>query len=99
MLGTYCEPKLRCVVKKGGTKKLITVAEVEQQYPDEWVLLEIVRDHKQHLKVVGRLIAHSPEREGLLEPHKQYRAEHPNADLFTWFTGELVADKDVVIVF
>jgi hypothetical protein len=78
--------------------KPTTVAEIERQYPDEWVLVEIVRDHKRHERVVGRLIAHSPDRAALVKPHRRFRAEHPSTRLYTFFTGDLVADKDVVVI-
>ena len=78
--------------------ELLTVAEIAERYPDQWVLIEIVRDRKDTWKAAGRLIARSADRNGLLEPHKRFRAENPDARLFTFFTGELVADEDVVIV-
>ena len=77
---------------------IVTVAEIERQYPDEWVLLEITRDHKHHRRVAGRLLAHSPDRDALVDPHRRFRAEHPRAHLYTFFTGDLVADKDVVVI-
>jgi hypothetical protein len=70
----------------------MSVAEIERQYPDEWVLVEITRDHRQHRKVVGRLLAHSPDPDGLDEAYQLVRAERPRAHLFQFFTGALVAE-------
>ncbi len=77
---------------------IVTVAEIERRYPDEWVLVEITRDHKHHEQVAGRLLAHSAERDDLDEPYRRFRAEQPRARLFEFFTGDLVADKDVVVI-
>ncbi len=78
--------------------KLQTVAEIEEQYPDEWVLLEIVRDRKQHLKVAGRLIAHSRNRDDLIEAYQQFRAEHPHARVYRFYTGDVVPEGVVVVL-
>ena len=42
--------------------EIVQVAEVEQRYPDEWVLVEITQDHKRHERVKGRLLALSDSR-------------------------------------
>ncbi len=78
--------------------KTVTMEEVERQYPDEWVLVEIVRDHKDHRRVVGRLLAHSPNREDLDEPQQRFRAEHPRTRLYEFFTGDVVPEGMVVIL-
>ncbi len=74
-----------------GDAQELTVAEVEQLYPDEWALLEITRDHKRPEWARGRLIAHSPDRGQLDGAYADYRAAHPSAHLYEFFTGELVA--------
>jgi hypothetical protein len=76
---------------------IVTVAEVERQYPDEWVLLEIVRDHKHHPRVAGRLLAHGPDRDALDAAYLRFRAAHPRARVYQFFTGD-VAPEDVVVV-
>jgi hypothetical protein len=70
----------------------MSVAEIERQYPDEWVLLEITRDHRQHHRVVGRLLAHGLDPADLDEPNQRARAERPQAHLYRFFTGALVAE-------
>ncbi len=77
---------------------IVTIGEIERKRPDEWVLVEVTRDHKEHRRVRGRLLAHSPDRSDLDEPHGQFRAAHPDARLFEFFTGDVVADEGVVII-
>jgi hypothetical protein len=75
-----------------------TVAEIERRYPDEWVLLEITRDHKHHPQVVGRLLAHSPNRADLDEPYERFRVEHPRGRIYEFFTGDVVAEGIVAVL-
>ena len=77
---------------------VVTVAEIERRYPDEWVLVEIVRDHKHHERVAGRLLAHSADRDDLDEPYRRFRAEHPRAHLYEFYTGDVVPEGVVVIL-
>lgn len=78
--------------------KITTVEDIERQYPDEWVLIEIVRDHKDRRRVTGRLLAHNPDRASLFEPHRRFRVQHPDALLSEFYTGDIVAREDVSIV-
>jgi hypothetical protein len=84
--------------QEGGKSKVITVAEVEQLYPDEWVLLEITRDAKHHDRIAGRLIAHSRDRADLPEAYHRFRADHPEARVFQFFTGGEKIPDDVVVI-
>ena len=77
---------------------LMTVAEIERRYPDEWVLVEIVRDSKYHERKVGRLIAHSPDRGALHEEHMRYRPEHPGTHEYVFYTGDVVQDGFSVVL-
>ena len=78
---------------------VMALTEIERRYPDEWVLVEVVRDHKRHDRIQGRLVVHSPQRDGILGPHHQFRSRHPDAHLYTFFTGDVVPkDRDFVVV-
>ena len=77
----------------------MTVGEIEQRYPKEWVLLEITRDAKRHERVAGRLLAHSPDPADLHEPYRRFRVEHPQTRVYQFYTGPLVAeDSDDIII-
>ena len=79
--------------------KMTTVAEIQDQYPDEWVLMAIASDNKDDRKVAGHLLAHGPDRTALNEAYWQFRALNPSGRVYQFFTGALVAeDADVVIV-
>jgi hypothetical protein len=79
--------------------EIVTVAEVEQRHPDEWVLLEITEDHRDPMKVKGRLIAHSANRDDIDEPYARLRAERPKAHTYEFFTGDVIPrDMDAIVV-
>ena len=78
--------------------QILTYAEVERRYPDEWVLLEVVRRHNDYRKEQGRLITHSPHRADLQGPFARARAESPQAVLSEWYTGEFVPEGVVVVL-
>ena len=78
--------------------EIVTVARIEREHPDEWVLVEITRDHKDHRRMAGRLLAHSPDRATLDEPYERFRAEHPRARLYEFYTGDIVAPGGVAVL-
>jgi hypothetical protein len=81
-----------------GDSTIRSVAELERAYPDEWILLEIIRDHRDYRRVAGRLLAHSPERTALDGPYEHFRADHPGARVFELFTGDVAPEGVVVIL-
>jgi hypothetical protein len=71
---------------------VMTVAEIERRYPDEWILLEITRDARDHERIAGHLLAHGPDRAALDEPYGRFRAEHPWARLYEFYTGAVLPE-------
>jgi hypothetical protein len=86
------------LLNEGNGMDIVSVAELEQRYPDEWVLLEVVRDHKVHGRVAGHLIAHSQDRADLDQAYRGYRAAHAKSRLYEFYTGDLVAEGVVAIL-
>ena len=76
----------------------ITVAEAYEQYPDEWVLMEITQPHADYRKERGSVLAHSQHRGAIDAPHRQARRQHPDSVLFTFFAGEVVPEGVTVIL-
>jgi hypothetical protein len=81
-----------------GKPKIMTVAEIRQAYPDEWVVMEITRDAKDTERVRGRLIAHGRDRADIEEPFLRFCADHPQTRVYRFFTGEIVPEGVVVIL-
>ncbi len=78
--------------------RIQTVAEIEREYPDEWVLLEITRDRKHHHRIAGRLLAHSRDRADLNEAYHQFRGDHPDTRVYQFFTGGEKIPEGVVVI-
>ena len=64
--------------------------EIEHRYPDEWVLVEVVKPHNDYGRKRVRLIGHSPDRADLEEPYWRARSAAPEALLGEFYTAELV---------
>jgi hypothetical protein len=84
--------------RANGSSKIPRVAEIEQLYPDEWILLEITRDARDRSHVAGRLLAHSRNRDDLDEPYKQFRADHPQSLVYQTFMGSEQIPEDVAVI-
>jgi hypothetical protein len=64
---------------------IVLIPETEKQYPDEWLLFEIVELDEHGAPLRGRLLAHSPDRSVIDEAYLRLR---PQAAYIVW-TGEI----------
>jgi len=76
----------------------MTVADVYERFPDEWVLMHITHPHGDYRKERGRVLAHSPNREDLYEPHDRFRTGHPSELAAEFFAGEIAPGRVVVVL-
>ena len=77
-------------------EKLLTEAEVNERYPNEWVTVEVVTTDRNGYWKKGRVITHGPTREDSLKRVRYWRAKHPDAHTAHIFTGPLMAE-DVAV--
>jgi hypothetical protein len=69
-------------------KAIMTLGEIQQAYPDQWVIIEFT-ELDDELKVVeGRVIAHSPERDKIEETLAGLRNEKLAVEYTGGDTGE-----------
>lgn len=78
--------------------EVVPYKEVERQYPDEWVLVEVVKPHNDYRKERLRVIAHSPNRDDLDEPYWKARKAAPKALLGTVYIGTVEIPEGMVVV-
>ena len=76
----------------------LTVEEIKQRYPDEWICLEVTEEDEAGLPLAGRLIDHGREKRRVLKAAKAFRVENPQARGFLFYTGELIPEGQVVIL-
>ena len=86
-------------MRRAKTKnETITVAKAFRLYPDEWVLMEITRQHNDYRHMWGRVLAHSPNRDDLDEPYARFRAQHPQGLTAEFFARDVVPEGVVVVL-
>lgn len=77
---------MTAISRKPETSKVMSIGQIEQLYPQEWVAIEITRDAKREQSIRGRLIAHSPDRGAVTPQHVRFRDEHPGVVTFEFYT-------------
>ena len=77
--------------------EVMTFAEADRRFPDEWVLLEVTNDDPDFKKAAGRLLGHSPDRRDLDDAFRRFREEKPTAMIAEFWTGDIVP-KGVTVV-
>jgi hypothetical protein len=75
-----------------------TLKEIEELYPDEWVLVEETAWDEAEMPARGRVIVHSPERGDLTQEIKQISQQRPGAKLFSFFAGTKIPDGVIPIL-
>jgi hypothetical protein len=72
----------------------LSLIEIEQRHPDEWILVEEVAWNEQELPVRGRVLARSRERGPLLEWNRFFHQQHPG--IKTFITVDIIGNKGSV---
>lgn len=78
-------------------KKSQRISTIERDYPDQWVVIEVSRENRYYQAIAGRLLAHSPDEDEITREAVRLREQHPDADLFTFYTGEPIPPGMIVI--
>jgi hypothetical protein len=66
----------------------MTIAAIRATFPDEWVAAEVTKVDKADVPLAGMLLTHSPDKHQVYQAVKAYRAQHPAARIFIFFTGD-----------
>ena len=75
-----------------------SLEQIEAQYAGQWVLVEETLWNKSGQPLAGRVIAHSQEKETVVETGVQYRKQHPDVQLFLFYAGEKIPEGVVVLL-
>ncbi|MBM2826586.1 MAG: hypothetical protein HW403_650 [Dehalococcoidia bacterium] len=51
-------------------EELVTIDEARNKYPEEWVLMELVKFDRWKNPKAGTIVCHSPDPDNLVEPEK-----------------------------
>jgi hypothetical protein len=75
-----------------------TSAEIEQRYPNEWVLVEVTEVDKVRGPLFGRVLGHSHYRRDLVEVNRGFGERNPRKMTYVFFTGPVAPEGYTVIV-
>jgi len=84
--------------KKPVPEASLSIEQIEQQYKDEWVLVEETAWDKNDMPKAGRVIAHSRDDEEVVETGVQYGKKQPRARLYFFYTGEKIPEGCVLLL-
>src|SRR4051794_11793328 len=74
------------------------ISTIERLYPDQWVTVEVTRVSRNDQPLSARVLAHAPDEGEITRAAVQIRKEHPDADLWTFYTGARIPE-DMIVVF
>jgi len=75
-----------------------SLEQIEEQYAGQWVLVEETLWNKSGQPLAGRVVAHSQEKETVVETGVQYRKQYPDVQLFLFYAGEKIPEGVVVLL-
>jgi len=73
------------------------IGTIERLYPDQWVVVEVTRVGRADEPLSGRVLAHSPDEAEITREAVKAADEHPEASLWTFYTGRLIPKGMVLI--
>ena len=76
-----------------GTDEILTVKEIEDRYPSEWVLIEDPEVDEQLDVIRGKVIWHSPDRDEVDHKMPELRPKSPA----TLYTGAWPEDMEYIL--
>ena len=78
--------------------EVLSIAAIEQRYPDEWVLVEVTEVDKIRGPLFGCVLYHSRNRRDLVEVNRGFCERNPRKMTYVFFTGAVAPEGYTVIV-
>ena len=82
----------------GAMKPSHRIATIERKYPDQWVLVEVTRVDRADQALAGRVLAYAADKGEITRQTIRAREEHPEADLWAFYTGDLIPKGMILIL-
>ena len=70
----------------------IPIAKIRETFPNEWVTAQITEVDAAEVPLAGVVLTHSPDKIAVFQAVTAHLAKHPEAELYTFFTGELIPE-------
>ena len=74
------------------------ISTIEQENPDQWVVVEVSRLGAAHQPLAGRVLACSPDEDEITGETVRIGRERPDALLYTFYTGEPIPPGMILIL-
>jgi len=83
---------------KSKSERILSIEEIEQRHPDEWILVEVTKADKVRGPLFGRVLAHSRRRQDLVEINRAFCEQNPRRMSYVFFAGPIAPEGYTVIV-
>ena len=70
----------------------MSIATIRETFPDQWVMVQLTAVDAADVPLAGIVLTHSPDKLEVFKAINAHLAHHPEAELYTLFTGELVPE-------
>jgi hypothetical protein len=70
----------------------VPIAKIRDMFSDEWVTVHVTEVDEAEVPLAGIVLTHSPDKLTVFQAVKAHLAKYPEAELYTFFTGELIPD-------
>lgn len=78
--------------------EVLSIAEIEQRYPNEWVLIEVTKVDKTKGPLCGRVLSHSDDRRDLVGVNRAFCEKNPQRMTYVFFAGPVAPEGYTVVV-
>ena len=78
--------------------EILTLREIGERYPDQWVCVEVTQWDGPGQPAGGRVIAHGTNRDETMRAGDEFRAAHPDPILYSYYTGPLIPEGLAVML-
>ena len=72
--------------------QVIPITKIRETFPDEWVMAQITEVDEAEVPLAGIVLTHSSDKLTVFRAVTAHLAKHPEAELYTFFTGELIPE-------
>ena len=83
---------------KSKSEGILSIQEIEDRYPNEWVLVDVTKADKLQGPILGRVLAHSHRRRALVEINRAFCEHDPRNMSYVFFAGPIAPEGYTVIV-
>ena len=83
---------------KSKAEGILSMPEIEDRYPSEWVLVNVTKADKVRGPLLGRVLAHSRRRQDLVEINRVFCEQNPRSMSYVFYAGPVAPEGYTVIV-